>query len=86
MTDFQIELLGFAAAFLTTFGFVPQAIKIFKSKDTSSISLSMYVVLLLGVSLWLVYGILLQRPAIILANSVSMILQLWIIIIKLKHR
>ncbi|MBT6568359.1 MAG: SemiSWEET transporter [Flavobacteriaceae bacterium] len=86
MTDFQIELLGFVAAFLTTFGFVPQAIKIFKSKDTSSISLSMYVVLLLGVSLWLVYGILLQRPAIILANSVSMILQLWIIIITLKHR
>ena len=86
MTDFQIELLGLAAAFLTTFGFVPQVIQMVKTKDTSSISLSMYVVLVTGVSLWLVYGILLQRPAIILANSVSMILQLWIIIIKLKHR
>ena len=86
MTDFQIELLGLAAAFLTTFGFVPQVIKMVKTKDTSSISLSMYVVLVTGVSLWLVYGILLQRPAIILANSVSMLLQLWIIIIKLKHR
>jgi MtN3 and saliva related transmembrane protein len=86
MTDFQIELLGLGAAFLTTFGFVPQVIKMVRTKDTSSISLSMYVVLVTGVSLWLVYGILLQRPAIIFANSVSMILQLWIIIIKLKHR
>ena len=46
MTDFQIELLGLCAAFLTTFGFLPQAIKIFKTKDTSGISLSMYVALI----------------------------------------
>lgn len=85
MTDFQIELLGLCAAFLTTFGFLPQAIKIFKSEDTSGISLNMYVVLIIGVILWLAYGILLERPAIILANAISMLFQLWIIIMKLKH-
>ena len=85
MTDIRIELLGIGAAFLTTFGFIPQVIKMVRTKDTSSISLSMYIVLVIGVSLWLVYGILLPRPAIILANLVSMIFQLWLIIIKLKH-
>ncbi len=85
MTDFQIELLGLCAAFLTTFGFLPQAIKIFKTEDTSGISLNMYVVLIIGVILWLAYGILLERPAIILANAISMLFQLWIIIMKLKH-
>lgn len=85
MTDFQIELLGLCAAFLTTFGFLPQAIKIFKTEDTSGISLNMYVVLIIGVLLWLAYGILLERPAIILANAISMLFQLWIIVMKLKH-
>lgn len=85
MTDFQIELLGLCAAFLTTFGFLPQAIKIFKTEDTSGISLNMYVVLIIGVILWLAYGILLERPAIILANAISMLFQLWIIVMKLKH-
>ena len=85
MTDFQIELLGLCAAFLTTFGFLPQAIKIFKTKDTLGISLNMYVVLIIGVILWLAYGILLERPAIILANAISMLFQIWIIVMKLKH-
>ncbi len=85
MTDFQIELLGLCAAFLTTFGFLPQAIKIFKTEDTSGISLNTYVVLIIGVILWLAYGILLERPAIILANAISMLFQLWIIVMKLKH-
>lgn len=85
MTDFQIELLGLCAAFLTTFGFLPQVIKIFKTKDTLGISLNMYVVLIIGVILWLAYGILLERPAIILANAISMLFQLWIIVMKLKH-
>ena len=67
------------------FWFLPQAIKIFKTKDTLGISLNMYVVLIIGVILWLAYGILLERPAIILANAISMLFQLWIIVMKLKH-
>ncbi len=86
MTDFQIEIIGLIAACLTTFSFVPQLLKLNKTKDTSSISLSMYLVLVTGVFFWLVYGIILQRPSIIIANAVSLVLQLWILIMKLKHR
>lgn len=74
------------AAVLTTLGFVPQVVKMVKTKDVSSISLSMYLVLISGVLLWLIYGIYLKSPAIIFANTISMVLQLWIIILKLKHR
>ena len=86
MTDWEIEIIGLAAAFLTTFGFVPQALRMIKTKDVSGISLSMYLVLVSGVICWLIYGILLERIAIILANSVSMLLQICIIMMKLKHR
>ncbi len=86
MTDWEIEIIGLAAAFLTTFGFVPQALRMIKTKDVSGISLSMYLVLVSGVICWLIYGILLERIAIILANSVSMLLQICIILMKLKHR
>ena len=74
------------AAVLTTLGFVPQVVKMVKTKDVSSISLSMYLVLISGVLLWLIYGIYLKSPAIIFANTISIVLQLWIIILKLKHR
>ena len=86
MTAFQIEIIGMLAAVLTTLGFVPQVVKMIKTKDVSSISLSMYLVLISGVLLWLIYGIYLKSPAIIFANTISMVLQLWIIILKLKHR
>ena len=74
------------AAVLTTLGFVPQVVKMVKTKDVSSISLSMYLVLISGVLLWLIYGVYLKSPAIIFANTISMVLQLWIIILKIKHR
>lgn len=86
MAVWKIEIIGLLAAILTTFSFVPQALKMTKTKNASSISLSMYLVMVSGVILWLLYGILLERIAIILANSVSMVLQIWIIIMKLKHR
>ncbi|MGC6421208.1 MAG: SemiSWEET transporter [Flavobacteriaceae bacterium] len=86
MTVWQTEIIGLMAAFLTTIGFIPQAIKMIKTKDVSGISLSMYLVLIAGVLLWLTYGILLKSIAIIAANVVSFFLQLWIILMKLKHR
>lgn len=86
MTVWQTEIIGLMAAFLTTIGFIPQAIKMVKTKDVSGISLSMYLVLIAGVLLWLTYGILLKSIAIIAANVVSFFLQLWIILMKLKHR
>jgi MtN3 and saliva related transmembrane protein len=81
-----IDFAGFAAATLTTTSFVPQAWLTFKSKDVSGISLSMYSVFTAGVSLWLVYGLLLQAWPVVAANAITLVLALSILTMKLRYR
>jgi MtN3 and saliva related transmembrane protein len=80
------DLIGTMAAFLTTSSFLPQAIKTFRTKDVSGISLSMYGIFTAGVALWLVYGILLNAWPIIIANAVTVSLALSIFVMKLRYR
>ncbi len=79
-----VTIVGLLAAAGTTFSFLPQAIKSWKSRHTGDISLPMYILLVSGVALWLVYGILLKDLPIILANSVTLIFTIPILILKLK--
>lgn len=80
-----IFLIGSTAAVLTTFAFVPQLIKAAKSKKTGDLSLLMYVLFSLGVSLWMVYGILLGEAPIIIANALSLIMGLYLVCLKVKY-
>lgn len=66
-------MIGSLAAFFTTFSFLPQAIKVIKTKDTSGISLGMYSMFVLGVFLWLVYGLQTGDLPIICANATTFI-------------
>ena len=81
-----ITTVGIIAAILTTSSFLPQAIKIIRTKDTQGISLSMYLVFNLGVCLWLAYGILSDALPIILANAVTLVFTLSILIMKLRYK
>ena len=56
MTQFQIELIGMFAAVLTTSAFIPQVYKIWKTRVSDGVSLSMYLSLFIGVVSWCVYG------------------------------
>jgi len=78
----MIDLVGSIAAFLTTIAFVPQVVKIWRSRSAADISLPMYVVFTLGVVFWLVYGILLGALPIIIANCVTLALALTIVVMK----
>jgi MtN3 and saliva related transmembrane protein len=80
------EIIGLIAAVLTTSSFVPQVVKAWKSKNTESLSLSMYLAFFVGVMLWLVYGIHINSFAMILANTVTAFLALLLIILKLKYK
>jgi len=82
----SIEIIGLIAAFLTTASFVPQVIKIIRTQSTKSISLMMYITLVTGVFLWLLYGIFKESLAIILANGSTLILQIIILYLKIKNR
>ncbi|MBC8398600.1 MAG: SemiSWEET transporter [Flavobacteriales bacterium] len=85
MIDPVFEVIGLSAAFLTTSEFIPQIYKIYKEKNADGISLTMYIILFTGVILWFVYGVLIGSLSIIIANGVTALLQLSIIIFKLKN-
>lgn len=68
------EILGLIAAFFTTASFLPQAILTIKTRNTESLSFSMYTLFTVGLLLWLVYGIQKQDYAIIFANSITLLL------------
>ncbi len=81
----HIEIFGYLAAMCTTLSFVPQVIKIFKEKKADDISLSMYIIFILGITFWLVYGLMLMAYPIIIANTLTLILSGSILIMKLKY-
>jgi len=78
-----IDLIGSAAAVLTTGSFVPQAWLTFRSRDVSGISTGMYSAFTLGVALWLVYGVAMGSWPITIANSITVSLALAILSMKL---
>ena len=82
----DVEIIGFVAALLTTSAFVPQVVKIWKSKSSKGVSVSMYLVLLLGVFLWGVYGYLIDSMSIMIANTVTGLLQVMILILILMNK
>ena len=77
-------IVGFFAGLLTTVSFLPQVLKTWKSRSTSDLSMGMLSIFSLGVMCWLVYGFLLQESPMIFWNSVTLILVLVILILKLK--
>ena len=85
MIDF-FEIIGLLAACITTASFLPQVFKTYKTKDTSGLSLTMYVAFFIGIVLWLIYGIHLNRLPMILANAITAMLSLFLIIMKLKYK
>jgi len=81
----SITMLGLLAAVCTTSAFLPQVVKTIKTKDTKAISLGMYIIFTLGVTLWMIYGIIISDLPVMLANGVTLILSLIVLILKLKH-
>jgi len=79
------EIIGYIAAFLTTFAFIPQAYHSWKTRDLSGISLPMYSLFSAGVFCWLVYGILINSWPIMIANSITFALSCIVLTLKIKH-
>ncbi|MGL4287231.1 MAG: SemiSWEET family sugar transporter [Phreatobacter sp.] len=80
-----VSLIGLAAAIVTTLCWVPQAWHIIRTRDTRAISLPAYAAFTGGILLWLVYGLSLGDLPLVLANSVSLALQLTIVGLKLRY-
>ena len=80
-----VEIIGMIAAVLTTSGYVPQAVKVIREKNTKSISRGMYTIMTIGGMTWFAYGLLIESWPVILANAFTTMLTSTILITKLKH-
>ena len=77
--------MGLLAAFCSTAAFLPQVVKTWRTRSTKDISIVMFMVLVIGILLWLAYGIMIQDIPLIVANSVTLLFAGTILFFKLKH-
>jgi MtN3 and saliva related transmembrane protein len=80
-----VAVIGFVAGLCTTLSFLPQAVKIWRSRSARDVSLGMFSVMVTGVALWLLYGILREDLPIIAANTPALGLTGAILYLKLRH-
>ena len=82
----MIDGIGLVAGLLTTTAFIPQVLKIYRTKSGKDISARMYSILSTGMVLWLIYGFFMRSLPLILSNAVTLILALAIIALKIRYR
>jgi len=81
-----IEGIGLLAAVLTTYSFLPQVYKTWKTKDVSAFSITTFTLFFIGIVCWLIYGIYKESLSMILANTITMVSSFLILILIYKYR
>jgi MtN3 and saliva related transmembrane protein len=81
---FWIEALGLFAACLTTSSFLPQAIRIWRTRSARDVSLVMYVMMAAGNALWLAYGVLIGSVSMIFANATCLLMVVSVLGLKIR--
>ncbi|MFH1399983.1 MAG: SemiSWEET transporter [Nanoarchaeota archaeon] len=80
-----IPIIGYIAATLTTWGYIPQIRKAIKTKSTADVSLLMFVMIGAGVFLWLVYGLFTKSGPLVVANALTLVFILIVLFLKRKY-
>jgi MtN3 and saliva related transmembrane protein len=80
-----IEIIGIVAGILTSIAFIPQIVRIRKTKSTKDLSWSMFLVFTVGIILWLIYGAMINEFPVILANVITLVFCLTILFYKFKY-
>lgn len=81
-----VNLIGLIAGALTTASFLPQLVKAWRSRSTRDVSLAMYVVITTGISLWLIYGLMVRSVPVIAANAITLVIAAMILLLKIRYR
>ena len=79
----NVDIFGYFAAILTTVAFLPQLIKTLKTKKADDVSLTTLVMFIIGVLSWIIYGYKISSTPILIANLITLILNLMILISKI---
>ena len=85
MFSVHVEFYGYFAAVLTTAAFLPQLIKTLKTKKADDVSLTTLVMFICGVGSWIIYGYKISSFPILIANVITFVLNLFILISKLYY-
>ena len=85
MNIIYIEFFGYFAAILTTLAFIPQLIKTLKTKKAEDVSLTTLIMFLTGVAAWIIYGIQISSKPILIANTITFLLNFLILVFKLIY-
>lgn len=86
MTASLTDFIGYLAACMTTSAFIPQAWLTWRRKRAEGVSLGMYVILVGGIAMWLAYGLMLHALPIIIANFITLVLAIFILVMKLLYK
>ncbi len=79
------DWIGYIAGALTTFAFLPQVIRVWRTRSAGDISLGMYWTYTIGIALWLAYGVMIGSPPVIVANAVTLLLSGAVLALKLRY-
>ncbi len=77
--------IGFIAAILTSLSMSPQVIKIYRTRQTTDLSLPAFSSLATGLCLWFIYGVMIGALPVIVGNAVGLTLVMYVVVMKLKH-
>ena len=84
MRQETINFIGYVAATCTTVSFLPQLIRVIRLRSAREISLGMFSIFSTGTALWLTYGVLLHSKPVAVANAVTLVLSISILVLKLR--
>ena len=85
MDQFNVEFFGYIAAVLTTLAFLPQLFKTIFTKKAEDVSLTTLIMFITGVGSWIIYGFKINSKPILIANVITFILNLLILIFKINY-
>ncbi|QFI19810.1 hypothetical protein FR830_24540 (plasmid) [Klebsiella aerogenes] len=80
-----VSTIGYLAACLTTLSFLPQTFKVITTKNTQGISGVMYVMFITGLLMWLIYGLLIGNAAVCIANFLTLVFALPVMVVKYRN-
>ena len=79
----NVDIYGYFAAILTTAAFLPQLIKTLETKKADDVSLTTLIMFIIGVLSWIIYGFKISSTPILIANFITLILNMLILISKI---
>ena len=80
----EIDVIGYAAATMTTVSFVPQLLRVIRLRSARDISLGMFLIFSAGTFTWGAYGLLVHSAPVLIANALTFLLSMSILVLKLR--